>query len=55
MLRELSVCLCDTAGGQVGDTGKVHGLKGTVDVVDVQLAAGYVLHVGQVTGGRGEA
>jgi alanyl-tRNA synthetase len=34
----------------VGDTGSVAGPSGSVTVKDCQVAAGYVLHVGEVTG-----
>lgn len=40
------------SGGQVGDTGvvEVEGGAGSVVVTDCQVAAGYVLHVGEVQG-----
>lgn len=37
-------------GGQVGDEGEVAGPSGSVAVNDTQLAAGYVLHVGHLSG-----
>ncbi|KAL6760811.1 tRNA synthetases class II (A)-domain-containing protein [Haematococcus lacustris] len=37
-------------GGQVSDTGRVTGPSGSVSVREAQVAAGYVLHVGELTG-----
>ena len=38
------------SGGQVADTGAVVGPGGAFDVQDAQVAAGYVLHVGEAQG-----
>lgn len=38
------------AGGQVPDTGSIKGSNGGFKVTDTQVAAGYVLHVGQAEG-----
>lgn len=39
-------------GGQIYDTGTLTGPDGLVHVHDVQVAAGYVLHMGELTGSR---
>ena len=40
------------AGGQVGDTGTLHGDGGACQVTDTQKEGGYVFHRGQVTNGE---
>ncbi len=40
------------AGGQVGDTGVLHGETGAFDVADTQKEAGYVFHSGTVRVGE---
>ena len=43
------------AGGQVADTGRLElGGGGWVEVVDVQVFAGYVLHIGRLGGKQGK-
>jgi alanyl-tRNA synthetase len=39
-------------GGQVYDTGTLTGPDGQLEVKDVQVAAGYVLHIGELAGER---
>ncbi|GAB4815439.1 hypothetical protein N2152v2_002485 [Parachlorella kessleri] len=39
-------------GGQVTDIGSIEGAGASLDVQDVTVAAGYVLHVGEVSGGE---
>lgn len=37
-------------GSQVGDTGSIAGPAGSVSVSECAVAAGFVLHIGDVTG-----
>ena len=39
------------SGGQINDTGSITGPSGSISVTDAQVAAGYVLHIGEVVGG----
>ncbi len=43
------VCVRPATGGQVGDSGRITFNGGSVTVQDTQVAAGYVLHVGEVS------
>lgn len=38
------------SGGQINDTGVLTGSAGSLTVQDAQVAAGYVLHIGEVSG-----
>jgi alanyl-tRNA synthetase len=39
------------SGGQVGDTGQIHGAQGALEVADTQKDSGYWFHRGTVTNG----
>ena len=40
------------AGGQIGDTGRLHGADGSADVSDTQKDSGYWFHMATVTAGE---
>ena len=40
------------AGGQVGDTGRLHGKNGAAEVSDTQKDSGYWFHTATVTAGE---